>query len=71
MPHLPYLWAQINYYLLEIIPLSAIRAAGKPSKFRVTALCKRADQVFNRCIIYIFYRLKLMDLIVSWFLFQL
>jgi hypothetical protein len=50
------------YYFLEIIPLGIIKATGKARIFRVTAQCERAEQVFNTCLIYNFYRLKLMDL---------
>jgi hypothetical protein len=50
------------YYLLQIIPLGIIKATGKARILRVTAQCERAEQVFNRCLIYDFCRLKLMDL---------
>jgi len=42
------------YYLLEIIPSGIIKATGKARIFRVTAHCERAEQVFNRCLIYTF-----------------
>jgi hypothetical protein len=50
------------YYLFKIIPSGIIKATGKARIFRVTAQCERAEQVFNRCLLYTFYRLKLMDL---------
>ncbi len=42
--------------------MGIIKATGKARIFRVTAQCERAEQVFNTCLIYTFYRLKLMDL---------
>ncbi len=39
-----------------------IRATGEASIFRVTALCKRAKQVINTCLMLAIYGLKLMGL---------